>query len=198
MSVFIPMGVIGFAYKYVIAEKFSMFSCIGYQRFFIRQFQFQFVCHKLLYVLFDFDTILFAANNTNEKIIRISHIFQTFHVRIHFITCWIFQTFFDNFSNLFQQQSPFRFILCLFQLCCQVVFFLPKLFCYRIFFAPFSLIEFLSVFFDVFVELVKIDICQYRTYYPTLWCSAIRFVKYPIFHISGIQKLSDKAQKTHI
>lgn len=31
-----PMGVIGFAYKYVIAEKFSMFSCIGYQRFFIR------------------------------------------------------------------------------------------------------------------------------------------------------------------
>ena len=30
-------------------------------------------------------------------------------------------------------------------------------------------------------------------YYPTLWCSAIRSVKYPIFHISGIQKLSDKA-----
>ena len=61
-----------------------------------------------------------------------------------------------------------------------------------------ALVEFLDVFTHISVKLVKVDVCQYRADYSTLWRATICFVEYPIFNKSRIEELAYQSKKTLI
>ncbi len=193
MSVFIPMGVIGFAYKYVIARNLACFLALVISVFSSDSSNFNLSAINC----FMSSLILIQSSLLPITPMRKSSAYLTYFRR--FMSASIsslagyFRRSLTTSSICFQSSCCSVSFFACFSFVVKVVFFSAQVVLLLDFLCSFSLIQFLSVFFDVFVELVKIDICQYRTYYPTLWCSAIRFVKYPIFHISGIQKLSDKA-----
>ena len=62
----------------------------------------------------------------------------------------------------------------------------------------FSLVEITGIFFHVLIETVKIDICQYRTYYTSLRCSRKGVMVFPIFNVTSIQELTDESEKSFV
>ena len=59
------IGIIGFPYKNLISEKFCSVFSMGDKCFLIGQCKSQLFIEEVLYVLFDDDSILFTANDSN-------------------------------------------------------------------------------------------------------------------------------------
>src|SRR5699024_10156750 len=93
---------------------------------------------------------------------------------------------------------PYLCIFLILQFLCQSVSPLFVELVSSVAFSRYSFIELIGVFLNVLVELVKVDISQYWADNPALRSSTVRSMKYPVFHISGIQELSDKPQKSFV
>ena len=97
--------------------------------------------------------------------------------------------------NRINQFFPSFSILGLLQLCAEPPNLSGIAFVLKVHSPSFTFIEFISVFFHILVQFVKVNISQYRANDTTLRCSAVRSVKRPIFDIACFQKLPHQPDK---
>ena len=139
-----------------------------YQSFLIGQFKFELFSHELGDVRFDGLAFRLASDNRYKEIVRVSYILQSSKVRIHCILVRSGQHLFAQLGNFIQIVFPHLLIGCFLQLLFQPVLLIVQTPVFGIDAASVTFAEFGCVLLDVLVELVKIDVSQYRAYNSTL------------------------------
>lgn len=73
---------------------------VGYERLFIRQFEFEFLTKELFNVCLYVHTVLLAADYSDEKIIGVAHISHASEILVHVQSRRVFLHFAVKFNNL--------------------------------------------------------------------------------------------------
>ena len=164
---------------------------MGYEGFLLWQFKSKFISKESFDILLNMSCIFFTADYPNQKIIGVSHIFETFVTCIHFVTAWNKHALgFVLFVTL-NQFGTFSFIDRLFKLVNNPASFVPKRTRGLISFSVLSLVEVLDVFFHILIQFVEVYVCQQWAYYSPLWSTAISSMKFPIFDVTCFQQFAD-------
>ena len=143
----------------------------------------------------DFFGFTFRANSTQQEVVCIPAVTQSPIFWVMLVTAWHFQHLSLQILPCFKQRASYLWVFLLLDLFTEDACSLCNCHIWAIVAPLLSLAEFRDERFNVAVEFVKVDVCQYWRDDTPLWRAAICVVELPVFHISGFEHLSDDIEE---
>ncbi len=169
---------------------------VSYQCLLIRELQFQLFKQEDFYILLNPYAVFLASNDTDKKVISIAYIPHASEILIHIKGGRQFLHFPMVEFYFLHERTPFLLILFGFKFPYSFVLAARYPFVFRIAFPRLALVELRDIFHHILIQLIKVDIRQYRTDDTSLGSTIVSMVKCPLFQISCFQELTNKTEET--
>ncbi len=156
---------------------------MGYQGFFLGQFQLEFVAQKCLEFVLDLLGFPLWPRKAEQPVISVAYVAQPSVVRVVEVTGWDLAPGFLPLPRFLFLSPPFP-----------IVRFAPSFIPFRISLPVLALrVSWYQGLFHEFIHPIEVDIHEQGAYYPSLWGATEGWVVAPVLAVSRLEHLGHQA-----